>query len=261
MANLKYKNSNNQWKSLSAIKGPKGDNANIILNGTSLDNISIYAPISSGLSGQILQSNGANKKPTWVEHQMPIVNNAILEIQKNESSLGTFSANASENKTINIEVPTIEDILNKVYPIGSIFISLNATNPKILFGGEWEAIQDKFLISSGSYTAGTTGGAASHSHTTVSHTLTINEVPYHYHDIRYNAPDGSGVTISDTGSGLAALNINSWNWTKNVQGSKGSSSNIYTNSEGGNQAHTHGDTGVTSTLPPFLAVYMWKRIA
>ena len=91
MANLKYKNSNNQWKSLSIVRGPKGDNADITLNGVSSNNISIYAPISSGLSGQILQSNGANEKPTWIEHQMPIVNNAVLDIQKNGTSLGTYS--------------------------------------------------------------------------------------------------------------------------------------------------------------------------
>lgn len=90
MANLKYKNSNNQWKSLSVVRGPKGDNADITLNGASSNNISIYAPISSGLSGQILQSNGANKKPTWVEHQIPIINNAVLDIQKMELHLEPF---------------------------------------------------------------------------------------------------------------------------------------------------------------------------
>ena len=128
MANLKYKNSNNQWKSLSAVRGPKGDNADITLNGTSSNNISIYAPISSGLSGQILQSNGANKNPTWIEHQMPTVNNAILDIQKNGTSLGTFSANANENKTINIEVPIIENSLNSI----DISKALSANQGKIL---------------------------------------------------------------------------------------------------------------------------------
>lgn len=128
MANLKYKNSNNQWKSLSVARGPKGDNADITLNGTSSNNISIYAPISSGLSGQILQSNGVNEKPTWVEHQMPIVNNAVLDIQKNGTSLGTFSANANENKTINIEVPTIEDSLTST----DVSKALSANQGKIL---------------------------------------------------------------------------------------------------------------------------------
>ena len=128
MANLKYKNSNNQWKSLSIVRGPKGDNADITLNGVSSNNISIYAPISSGLSGQILQSNGANEKPTWVEHQMPIVNNAVLDIQKNGISLGTFSANANENKTINIETPVIEDSLTST----DISKALSANQGKIL---------------------------------------------------------------------------------------------------------------------------------
>ena len=128
MANLKYKNSNNQWKSLSIVRGPKGDNADITLNGVSSNNISIYAPISSGLSGQILQSNGANEKPTWVEHQMPIVNNAVLDIQKNGISLGTFSANANENKTINIETPVIEDSLNST----DFSKALSANQGKIL---------------------------------------------------------------------------------------------------------------------------------
>ena len=128
MANLKYKNSNNQWKSLSAVRGPKGDNADITLNGTSSNNISIYAPVSSGLSGQILQSNGANKNPTWIEHQMPTVNNAILDIQKNGTSLGTFSANANENKTINIEVPIIENSLVST----DISKALSANQGKIL---------------------------------------------------------------------------------------------------------------------------------
>ena len=128
MANLKYKNSNNQWKSLSAVRGPKGDNADITLNGTSSNNISIYAPVSSGLSGQILQSNGANENPTWIEHQMPTVNNAILDIQKNGTSLGTFSANANENKTINIEVPIIENSLNST----DVSKALSANQGKIL---------------------------------------------------------------------------------------------------------------------------------
>ena len=128
MANLKYKNSNNQWNSLSTVRGPKGDNADIILNGTSSNNISIYAPISSGLSGQILQSNGANENPTWIEHQMPTVNNAILDIQKNGTSLGIFSANANENKTINIEVPIIENSLNST----DVSKALSANQGKIL---------------------------------------------------------------------------------------------------------------------------------
>lgn len=128
MANLKFKSSKSQWESLSVVRGPKGDNANITLNGSSATNASFYAPISSGLSGQILQSKGANENPVWVEHQMPTVNNAVLDIKKNGTSLGTFSANANENKTINIEVPVIEDSLAST----DVSKALSANQGKIL---------------------------------------------------------------------------------------------------------------------------------
>lgn len=128
MANLKFKSSKSQWESLSVVRGPKGDNANITLNGNNIANVSFYAPISSGLSGQILQSKGANENPVWVEHQMPTVNNAVLDIKKNGTSLGTFSANANENKTINIEVPVIEDSLAST----DVSKALSANQGKIL---------------------------------------------------------------------------------------------------------------------------------
>ena len=44
--------------------------------------------------------NDLSNKPT-----IPTVNNATLTIQKNSTSVGTFTANASSNKTINITVP------------------------------------------------------------------------------------------------------------------------------------------------------------
>lgn len=45
--------------------------------------------------------------------EIPAVNNATLTVQQNGKSVGTFTANSSENKTINIEVPTkISDLEN-----------------------------------------------------------------------------------------------------------------------------------------------------
>lgn len=252
MANLKYKNSNNQWKSLSVARGPKGDNADITLNGASSNNISIYAPISSGLSGQILQSNGANEKPTWVEHQMPTVNNAVLDIQKNGASLGTFSANANENKTINIEVPVVENILSRIYPVGSIYLSLNTTNPSTFLGGAWELIKDTFLIGAGnSYQLGSTGGSSAHKHTTGDHTLTINEMPSHNHKyFRQRALSSEPSATPDAGTIYASSNAIADYKTE-----------VYTYDTGGSKAHNHGDTSSVSNIPPYIAVYIWKRTA
>lgn len=64
------------------------------------------------------------------------------------------------------------------YPIGSIYLSVNNTNPETIFGGKWEQIKDKFLLACGStYSNGSTGGEATHK-------LTTNEIPAHSHRVR-----------------------------------------------------------------------------
>lgn len=61
-------------------------------------------------------------KPT-----IPTVNNATLTIQRNSTSVGTFTANASSNKTINIAVPTAtSDLTNDSGFITSITKITNA---------------------------------------------------------------------------------------------------------------------------------------
>lgn len=100
-------------------------------------------------------------------------------------------------------IPTLDSI----YPVGSIYMSLNPTNPSQLFGGTWEQIKDRFLLAAGTtYSAGGTGGEAAHK-------LTAAEsgVPAHAHGLNnhthkidshghgFNQPrvtGGGGATIS-----------------------------------------------------------------
>ena len=131
-------------------------------------------------------------------------------------------------KVINRDVP------NKVYPIGSIYMSVNSTNPSKLFGGEWERIQDRFLLASGTtYTNGATGGEATH-------TLTVNEMPSHRHS-RMTQPQG----FAEQDKSKSDI----------ISPASGSANKVYkyTDYTGGGQAHNN--------MPPYLAVYMWKRIA
>ena len=136
------------------------------------------------------------------------------------------------NGTLKINNQNIIDI---IYPIGSIYMSVNATNPETLFGGTWTQLKDRFLLGAGStYTNGSTGGEASH-------TLTVNEIPSHSH--------GHYVTVSSGGSLSANCDYDSY-----VSGkARKSSQNVSTDTTGGGNSHNN--------MPPYLAVYMWKRTA
>lgn len=126
-------------------------------------------------------------------------------------------------------------ILEAVYPIGSIYMSVDGTSPATLFGGTWKAIQGKFLLGaySGAYKAGTTGGEASH-------TLTTSEMPNHNHALYF--PNAGADDHSAPG-----------NYPDGPSNSTYYAVSSYTSREGGGQAHNN--------MPPYLAVYIWKRTA
>ncbi len=120
-------------------------------------------------------------------------------------------------------------ILNMVYPVGSIYISYNHTNPQTLFGGSWTRLQDRFLYGAKSTdTIGTTGGSSTHK-------LTIDEMPSHEHET-YRSLNGASGTDRYT-----PIKANSGYETTT------------TISEGGSKAHNN--------MPPYIKVSIWRRTA
>lgn len=121
---------------------------------------------------------------------------------------------------------------DNIYPVGAVYISMNSTNPSTLFGGTWEQIVDRFLLACGNaYAAGSTGGEATHQ-------LTVNEMPKHRHQVicSYNSEIGLNLVTSNNGVGTT-----------------GDATYLPIRETGGDEAHNN--------MPPYLAVYMWKRIA
>lgn len=136
-------------------------------------------------------------------------------------------------------------ILDFIYPVGSIYMSVNAVNPGELIGGTWERIKDRFLLSAGdTYAAGNTGGSAKA--TLPSHTHTFGSGNYQM----WGAKAGTGSTepgnqISGDAKYYAAAkgkSTSNYKWLDNVD-SKGVSDVSQAN------------------MPPYLAVYVWKRIS
>ena len=157
------------------------------------------------------------------------------------------------------DVPLSEYIrsggVQAAYPVGSLFISTVSTNPSVLLGfGRWERIQDRFLLAAGpTYAAGTTGGTATHTHTTGSHTLTMAELPSANLDVQ---SDFFG-SMQAMCLGLRASLGSGWD-IGTIQSSDDYA--LKARLPGGGQGHSHGDTGSKNHLPPYLAVYVWKRL-
>lgn len=119
-----------------------------------------------------------------------------------------------------------ENLALLAYPVGSIYMSVNNTNPGTIFGGSWTQLKDRFLLGAGdTYSNGSTGGEATH-------TLTVNEMPSHSHKYGYGSPKRAG---------------DGTKWNTCADGGTANTSG----STGGGQAHNN--------MPPYLVVYMWKR--
>ena len=141
-------------------------------------------------------------------------------------------------------------IVNMIYPVGAIYMSVNATSPATLFGGTWVQIKDRFLLSAGdTYSAGTTGGSATH-------TLTVAEMPTHTHtqNAHSHSTRYKGFDLSSDKEGYMVLRRN-----ETADGYDGTDTDGAISATATNQ--NTGGGGSHNNMPPYLTVYVWKRTA
>ena len=190
----------------------------------------------------------------------------------------------------------VDQVISKVYPVGSIYMSVNDTDPGTLFGGTWQQIQGKFLLGASSgHSAGSTGGAETvtlsagnipaHTHTIPDHTHTvpnhIHTVPahthtatastagVHSHNIRrtMNAASGSARYAFEGSANVFKPTLDAGAHTHTITvASKAafnttSSGTCTTGSGGSGNTGSTGSGSAVGIMPPYLAVYMWKRTA
>lgn len=177
------------------------------------------------------------------------------------------------------------DLFDLIYPVGSIYITMNEASPVTLFGyGTWERIDTgRTLISAGggidpvvndntytgrgTYTAQTTWFPLGESGGEYDHTLNTNQIPAHTHGsktltgeawnfVGQDATYGPGVShngiISAAGDSSYYYPTSKSNSTKGKDGIKVNATHEHT-SVGGGQGHNN--------VQPYFAVYMWKRTA
>ena len=170
----------------------------------------------------------------------------LYSVRDNHGVFGTPNALDKIDETIKSQVDTVNENISqislKIYPIGSIYISVSDTNPNEFFGGTWERIaQGRTLIGEGTsdqnFEAGTQGGESNHK-------LTTSEIPSHTHTGFVQGTNGTNGRNSTLYSNV---------FYKNSGVPSGSGPMVTLNSIGNGLSHNN--------LPPYLVVYMWKRTA
>ncbi|WP_337571480.1 phage tail protein [Mitsuokella jalaludinii] len=172
------------------------------------------------------------------------------------ADMATNDSNGDKIDDTYLKKTTVIDV---IYPIGSIYMSMSATNPADLFGvGTWKRIsQGRMLLGAddSTYKAGATGGEATH-------TLTANEMPAHSHGISTsgdhnhkfygsdnnngNTSEGAGMGMDTGGNGYMSRNM------------------IYHTANAGAHTHTISNSGggaAHNNMPPYLVCYIWQRTA
>jgi hypothetical protein len=157
------------------------------------------------------------------------INSTIAAMQATDENIN--STIVAMQATISGLQTTISGQFNKFFPVGSLYVTGDDTfNPNEAEGwqGTWSKIEGRFILgSSEDYAVNTVGGEATH-------TLTIDEMPSHNHNLKFENDARATGGSPNIGTGTSV----------------GSEATVST---GGGQPHNN--------MPPYKAVYIWERTA
>lgn len=228
--------------------------------------------VSSTLTFKLFCDNGNQVLNSFDESSLSITmpNEKDITRTQDTKSLNILTEDLADNN-----VYSASKLLDSIYPVGSIYLSLTKSPPSL--GGTWELISGGYFLQSTTSSPGETGGSSTHTHTTSGHVLTAGEMPRHKHTFEGHAIRGtvSDIVIYDGKGMKKELPTGCFSWEKygsqTWQGQSSSNAGLKISfeatptgsisAEGKNQAHNHGDTGSAENIPPYIKCYMYKRTA
>ena len=141
-------------------------------------------------------------------------------------------------------------LVDLIYPVGSIYMSVNNTNPGLLIGGDWEE-WGKGCVPVGVDENDTNFSTVEKTGGEKTHVLSLEEMPMHQHylgghtfswgnvsGMNVGVPNAIAVAQTSANNNYLVTKQNSWN---------------YSNFMGSGYAHNN--------LQPYITCYMWKRVA
>lgn len=168
--------------------------------------------------------------------------------------VGALPADGKAKDSERLGGKNLSEIMLEIYPVGSIYTSIDSTSPASLFGGTWEQFRDRVLVGAGlSFSAGDIGGSFAPT------------VSPHTHSIE-------GITLGSKGSGAIRLELQSDGnaviykesgaaWSSSTSASKWSIAHGANIGIGSTKTTSAGSDNGFGNMPPYLAVYMWKRVS
>lgn len=240
-------------------------------------NMDVTTTPSSDVINKLLWQDKNAKNVGWVKATHNTANQHVMELtavainSSNKEVYGAINVSVKPDGTTKTNAPNPASnsndtsiattawvkskMLDFIYPVGSIYMSVNNVSPQTFLGGTWIALKDRFLIGAGnSYAVNATGGATTH-------TLTVNEMPSHSHTFAGSSIGSHTHTLPSANSDAdgqerycvsrSPWGFNDSNYKTYSSGASSISGSIA--ASGGGKAH--------SIMNPYLAVYMWKRTA
>lgn len=183
---------------------------------------------------------------------------SLINFGKDGRSLTFFGQDSNQKDTLTVLGDIVAPMfLNKIFPVGAVYITYDNNNPGNFLGGTWERFgQGRTLVGEGTGNDGST----SMSFTTDSsggeykHKLLEIEMPKHHHSVRLMVKGYHGWEERTADSYGVMIDYQSSNYvTPNEKvNATDASAFVYTDWAGDNVHHNN--------VQPYITVFFWKRV-